>query len=258
MKRHARARYSVRLPVTPVSAQSQVRTRAEHTEDQLTQWRSVAAGRRRAFELAQWIEAEKLRRKRRRFVRGLRGVVTTVMVIALSVGAIALQPGRQAEARARASVVSAAESAVAVVEPHAPAAALPILEPPRFDAIIETPVGPGWFMGPNDVPTSSDRVVGIDRASVKQWDDPTYRWVTFEVATTSPTWMRWRDASGAYPIEAMPCAYPTETSHTCRAGRSHDRLRRALAEGAVPGTWTIEACVGDECEPVDTVVIGVP
>ncbi|MEO0601455.1 MAG: hypothetical protein AAF211_08470, partial [Myxococcota bacterium] len=57
------------------------------------------------------------------------------------------------------------------------------------------------FVGP---PTPA--IVGVDEASVTQWSDDEYQWVRFEVETQEPTWIRWRDPSGATPIADMPCA----------------------------------------------------
>jgi len=267
MKRNARARYSVRLPVTPVSAQAHVEDRAGRTEDQLGRWRSVAARRRRAFELAQWVAAEQARRRRRRWMRGLRGVVTTMMVLAFSIGAVAVQSGPDAEARPPGIVMDedgSPDLASGVVATEAPMVLAAVSSPmPSPLAEIEpvarlrTPrvAEPRKLVGP-PVPGASE-VVGVDRASITQWSDDDYRWVSFTVQTQQPTWMRWRDPSGAYPIEDMPCAFPTEEAHECRAGRSHWRLATALKEGARAGTWTIEACVGDVCQPVDTLDIGV-
>jgi len=141
---------------------------------------------------------------------------------------------------------------LATIEPVSRVVAPPRVEPP---AEVAEPLETEIFVGP-PAPDGSE-VVGVAQASVTQWDDEDYRWISFQVETDEPTWMRWRDPSGGYPIEAMPCAFPTEDGHECRAGRSHWRLAQALRDGARPGTWTIEACVGDVCEPVDTVEIGV-
>ncbi|MCA9493646.1 MAG: hypothetical protein KC621_27125, partial [Myxococcales bacterium] len=52
----------------------------------------------------------------------------------------------------------------------------------------------------------------------------------------------WLDAQGRSVLEPMGCA-----RQECRAGRSHTRIDNALAEGAAPGTWTIEACADGVC-----------
>ncbi|MEN0062100.1 MAG: hypothetical protein AAGA48_08085 [Myxococcota bacterium] len=258
MKRHARARYSVKVPVTPVDAQPTVDRRAVHTEDQLTRWRSVAAGRRRAYELAQWVEAEQARRRRRRWMRGFRGVVTSMMVLAFSIGVVALQPGPEAEARAPVPLPEMTEASTADLASGVMMSDAVLLasaaHPVGTSSLGEIePVHPNAerFVGP----TSRD-IVGVAHDSVTHWSDADYQWVTFEVANQEPTWIRWRDPNGGYPIEAMPCAFPSDEGHQCRAGRSHHRLARALREGAVAGTWTIEACVGEVCQVVDAVVIG--
>ncbi|MEM6926478.1 MAG: hypothetical protein AAF602_06090 [Myxococcota bacterium] len=261
-----RARYSVRLPVTPPEARAQVRHRADRTEDSLVRWRSVAAGRRRAYELAQWVAAEQARRRRRRWLRGLRGVLATMMVFALTVGAVAVQSGPDAEARAPGVVMSedaapalasgvlTAEDAVLVATVGAPRSSFfpPEIEPAeRLRAPADEALGTTEPLGP-----PSPSIVGVDEASVSQWSDDDYQWVQFEVETQEPTWIRWTDPSGATPIADMPCAFPTPDAHECRAGRSHWRLAHALKDGAPAGTWTIEACVGDVCEFVDEVEIG--
>lgn len=271
-----RARYSVRVPVTPAGSEPNVRSRANQTENQLTQWRSVATGRRRAYELSQWVAAEQARRRRRQWMQGLRGAMTTLFIFAVTVGVIAFQPGPSAEARstetvtreyARPDLASGAlvSNATMMVAGHSDAlveleaiSEVPLVTWPTSDRVVTVAEAVDEidrdFMGPQ-MPDAAE-VVGVDHASVTQWTDDDNRWVSFQVGTDAPTWIRWRDPSGAYPIEAMPCAFPTEDAHQCRAGRTHWRMAMALSDGAPAGTWTIEACVGDVCEAVDTVEIG--
>ncbi len=269
MKR-ARARYSVRLPVTPAAAQAQVRRRADRTEDSLTRWRVVAAGRRRAYELAQWVAAEKARRRRRRWLRGLRGAVSTLLVVALTVGAVAVQSGPDAEARVvspqmaqdappeltstvmssgwDAPVSAPAPTAIPDVSGSAPA--------PTFASnIVVEALAPAFDAGP-PLPVAF-AAVGVKLSSVEQWSDDEYRWVRFEVQTQQPTYIRWRDASGEPAIEDKPCAVPGDGGHVCRFGRSHWRFATALRDGASPGEWTIEACTGGICQVVDTLDVGI-
>ena len=256
MKRHPRARYSVRIPVTPEGAEPQVCDRADQTEEQLTRWRDVAAGRRRAYELSQWVAAEQARRSRRRWRKGLR-LTAAIAALALSVGALAVQSGPDAEARSPEMPMhqeASAELASGVLHMEARLIAdarLP--DPPNIpvpQTVSPAPVDPEPFVDP-----PAPMHVGVDHATVTQWTDDEHQWVSFRVETQEPTWIRWLDAKGEPAIEEMPCAFPTEDGHECRAGRSHWRLVEALGDGAASGTWTIEACVRDVCEPVDTVEI---
>jgi hypothetical protein len=80
--------------------------------------------------------------------------------------------------------------------------------------------------------------------------------VKFEVAERELVQIAWRDGAGAQVLEPMRCGPPNgEGVRVCLAGRSHERVAHALAQGAAPGTWTVEACGPAGCEAATTFVV---
>jgi hypothetical protein len=79
------------------------------------------------------------------------------------------------------------------------------------------------------------------------WTDLRYVWVSFVHPRPGALTLRWLDGAGKPALDPMGCGRAE-----CTAGRSISRIMGALAEGAAPGTWTVQVCSGGVCAPLGT------
>jgi len=137
--------------------------------------------------------------------------------------------------------------------------------PPAASPIVETPsVSEEGVAAP--IPVAVAEAVVVERTfplegatalsvvpgSASTWKDPGYAWVKFQVAETALVDIAWRDGAGVSVLEPMHCGTVGGGVRSCLAGRSHERIAHAISQGAVPGTWTVEACAPAGCVPVTT------
>lgn len=195
----------------PVWGRSDGNLRVHRTEASIIAWRHTASERRAAWQIAEAQRRAEARASREERLRWASGLTGFFMVAVLAVFAMLPSPP---------SSVSP--------EP-APAASI------------------AW-VGPEIPEIDSTGPVRTD--SVQKWTTDEHRWLEFELATPEPAWLRWRDADGIPVMGEMQCFKATPEGHTCRAGRRHARIDHELAQGAAPGTWTVEVCTADECTQV--------
>lgn len=235
----------------------------ERTDDRLRAWRSESVRRREAWDAEQEAIEARAQAERQRAVRfaaaggvfgALLGLVALAVVFAVrspepEVAAAHVAPTPVAE-EVIATVVPVEEPAVVVEEPvveepaQVEAAAEPVAEPvaePQADPEPEVAEVVALEPEPRALPVTRE-VAGSVPSQARVWSDRSYVWVSFVHPNPWGLTLRWLDAQGRVVLEPMGCAR-TE----CRAGRSHTRIDNALAEGAAPGTWTVEACADGAC-----------
>lgn len=209
------------------------------TDIALRAWREESVRRRAAFDARQTELAAEHRAWWRRNLRRTALAFGAGGVVGLAIAFVGLgtTPGTRAV-----EVVPPAEPAVAEAAPVpedviAAPVAVAVAEP-----VVEETISP--LHGLADV--------SVVPGSASTWKDAGYHWVKFQVEETELVRIAWRDGAGVAVLEPMHCGSAGDGVRNCLAGRSHERIAHAITQGAVPGTWTVEACASPGCVPVTT------
>ena len=211
------------------------------TDARLVAWRDESVRRRAEYDEQVAREQAVVDRKRRRMM-AMGVVVGGSALAAVAVVGVGLaivfrpvaptEPADRGVRRPGPAVVAEAPVIAPVVV--APVVAPVVVEPPVVAAVA--PPAPAVVPG-----------LAIEEGSVRVWSDKKHVWVAFRAEDPGALRLHWKDAVGNSVLEPMRCG-----SADCRAGRSHSRIAGALAAGAAPGTWTIEACGTAGCAEVGT------
>ncbi|MEZ4319839.1 MAG: hypothetical protein R3F61_20170 [Myxococcota bacterium] len=206
----------------------------------LQSWRTETVERRQAWDAEQEVLAAEQATRRARLTRvslAGAGVFTVMAAVGVAV-ALALAPTPAVGA------LSAAPSAspAATVAPEIPVIGSEgTLEAP--ETVVEVAASPAALDGLG--------IVG----DAQSWERSGALWILMDY-TGDPLDLRWSDASGAEVMEPTPCLNTVGGGvRRCYVGRTAKRVSLALADGAVPGTWTASACRGDTCLPVATYLV---
>lgn len=117
------------------------------------------------------------------------------------------------------------------------AAAIPSLEAARFDEPDRS------------VEAQAQASLAV-KGDVRSWSQSGYLWLQFDYAG-SPVTLHWFDAAHTEVLEPTGCTNRTAAgTNRCYVGRSPKRVQIARNDGAVAGTWTVEACQDGNCTTV--------
>ncbi len=241
---------STARPVEPTAPEMATTTGRAYDEAQVKKTDQALGAWRDAFEQHHEeqiaLEAERLANKPALapwFLAGASGLSLLVAMVAV-VARVVAPPSTV-------SAVSVAPIEEITVEPPSVevAPALPMVEatpaPAEPAARVET--------APVAAPIAAQaglEIVGTPRT----WESGGYRWVSFDAKTDGPMQLAWLDASGKPALDERTCGFFIgDGTRRCVVGRSDGRVGAALAAGAEPGTWRIEACADGGCAQVATI-----
>ncbi|MEZ4235395.1 MAG: hypothetical protein R3F59_04390 [Myxococcota bacterium] len=209
------------------------------TDAALMQWRRDAEKRREAWlESKARAEAQMLAQRRR------------VMRIAALTGVLGLGLGFAAGVLFWRTWTAGDGVPKADLEPPATSTAP---APSDVTAPEEAPEPSGTPATAPAPAASPDEPVDILEGTARTWREGSHAWAAFDTTEGGSLSLRYLDAAGAPALEPMECQAtgPDGVRH-CSAGRSEARLAAAVAHGAAPGTWTVEACGAQGCVVVGT------
>lgn len=218
--------------------------RARRTEASLVRWRMIAAERRAVWQA----EQARLHEERQAWRAQMRQR-TLVALAGLAAVALLVTVWWWPEPTGRPELAAATPLG-------APVAALDLPEripPPVVSSASEAPAEPPAPAVPEPAvpePAVPEPVVPVTAGTVRTWRQGDHAWIEFGIDTAEPAWMRWRDAHGEVALSDMLCFRATARGHQCRAGRSQLRIEQAVADGAAPGTWTVDVCTERGCTEV--------
>jgi hypothetical protein len=222
------------------------------TDQALGAWRA-AFERHHEEQLA--LEAERLANKPALapwFLAGASGLALLVAMVAVvarvvappsTVTAVSIPPIVETP------VVEAAVEPTSVVAP--PVVAPPVAAPPVVEATPPVAAAPAVQAPPPLAAASA-----LEVRDARTWDADGHRWVSFDARTGQALTLSWLDATGRSVLDERTCGFPVgDGLRRCVVGRSQGRIGAALAAGAAPGAWRIEACAGAACAEVGTLEV---
>jgi hypothetical protein len=236
---------STARPVEPTAPDAAATGRAyddaqvKKTDQALSAWRE-SFERHHEEQLA--LEAERLAHKPPLapwFLAAASGVSLLVAMVAVVARVVAPPSNVTAVSVApleESTGVAAAEVQAPITEPTA----LPAAPPPVEGEAGTAPAAPQL------------EIVGTPRT----WESSGYHWVSFEAKTDAPLRLSWLDANGEPALDERTCGFSVgDGKRRCRVGRSEGRIGAALAAGAAPGAWRIQACSDTGCADVATIAV---
>jgi hypothetical protein len=241
-------------PTMDTAPEREVAMQAARTDAALGAWRDESARRAQEFAVSQERLAVALAARRQRLVvsmaLGAAGALVLLVFGAAIVGAGAMMqhpaPVRTVRAAPVAPEVVAAPEVVVAPEVVAAPAVVPAPEVVVAPEVVAAPAAVVAAPVP-EIPAEDGPPVRSPR--VRRISD--WIWTSFATPSTGPVMLHWRDGARQPVLEPMGCGGTLEGGvRTCEAGRSKTRIDTALAAGAAPGRWTVEACIGGACTPV--------
>lgn len=214
----------------PDTAEHTLADQVARTDAALVAWRGEAQRRRELYQEAKArAEAERLAYQRRL----MRMAVAAVALAGLGGVAIGYAVHGMRGSDAPTPVEASAARPVTPATPEAPArpAATPSVAAARPEVPVAAPATP--------VDPDLELVAG----SVRLWNEGGHIWASFATPERGSVGFQYLDGAGTPVLEPMGCRSPgADGVRNCAAGRSAARIHEAIADGAAPGTWTIQAC----------------
>jgi hypothetical protein len=233
-------------PTLDTAPEREIAEQSQRTDVALATWRNESLRRAEEFQLRTDRERAVLAERRTRLALGV-GLGAFSGLLFLSLGAGFLAAGR------------------AIVEPAAPPArvARTAREPKAAPAVVAKPVvaavaAPVVEKAPRlaePAPMPVAAPAPVERGPVvrdgRVWVANGFVFTEFSTSDLGPVRIFWRDGAHGAPLDPMGCGGSVvDGFRACKAGRSITRIESALAAGAQPGQWTVEACAGGACTPV--------
>ncbi len=203
-------------------------------EERLRAWREISEERaitRRAEETM--LAAQRLRRRR----------TTGIALGVVALTGLSLATLYDAEEASPPAAVSSTPEGLTVVDLDGPAlvATATDSEPPAELTAAEPTTAP--VVSPADTTPASDFDPQVVPETLNTWTAGATEWLQFDFLGVDPLEIRWLDAEGQQALNPWTCdGYLNRTTRRCYVGRTHQRIDVALAAGAAPGTWTLQAC----------------